>query len=66
MHINTNKYLPENTEVYILNPSWATIMAMGGLEILWPYTEYLFLFSGEDFDELHQQFMQLIRIFNES
>lgn len=61
-----NKYLSENTEIYILNPSWNTIMAMGGLEILWPFTEYLFLFSGEDFTKLHKNFMLLIQNFNKS
>jgi len=39
---------------------------MGGLEIIWPFTDHLFLFVGEKFNNLHKEIILLIRLYNES
>ncbi|CAI2382755.1 unnamed protein product [Moneuplotes crassus] len=60
------KNLPENTVNVAMNPSWNSIMAAEGLEIIWPLTDHLLLFPGERFESLHKDIFLLIKIFNES
>ena len=58
--------LKDNTEVYIYTPSFNTIMAMGGLDILWPLADVLFLFSNNKIDNIHKLILSCIRLFIES
>lgn len=55
-----------NTQVFVQNPSWNSIMALNGLELLWPLTDHLFLFNAERFEDLHKEVFLLIELFNES
>lgn len=56
--------LAKNTEVYIFNPCFSTLMAMGGLDVIWPFTETLFMFERGQFEDMHKDILKIIRNFN--
>ena len=65
-HKIANFSVGDLTQLYIFTPSIHTIMTMGGLDLLWPLTNYLFLFKGAQIENLHREVFQWIRIFSES
>lgn len=56
----------DKAEIHTLTPSINSIMAMGGLDILWPLTDILFMFNNSRIKHLHQEVALCIRLFNES
>jgi hypothetical protein len=64
---NAHEYkhnLGDNSEVYIFNPCFSTLMAMGGLDIIWPFTDKLFMFEGGQLESMHRDVLKIIRKFN--
>jgi hypothetical protein len=64
---NAHEYknnLGDNSEVYIFNPCFSTLMAMGGLDIIWPFTDMLFMFEGGQLESMHRDVLKIIREFN--